>query len=72
MVLAHHGLHRLLWAWWRVQQKVCTCRNECNKYDLTSDTSVSDWPIIMIDPGGFMVKVYHTFVDGSFMWNGAC
>ncbi len=25
----------------------------------------------MIDPGGFMVKVYHTFVDGSFMWNGA-
>jgi hypothetical protein len=27
---------------------VCTCRKECNKYDLLI---VSDWPIIMIGPG---------------------
>jgi hypothetical protein len=36
------------------QQTLCTCRKECNKYDLTA-AHVSDWPIIMIRPGGSLL-----------------
>ncbi len=39
---------------------LCTCRKECSKYDLTA-ASVSDWPIIMIGPGGLLLVVPHLF-----------
>jgi len=35
----------------------CTCRKECNKYDL----AVTDWPIIIIGPGGLLLVVPHLF-----------
>jgi len=31
---------------------LCTCRKECHEYDLIS---VSDWPTIMIGPGGLLL-----------------
>jgi hypothetical protein len=35
---------------------LCTCRKECNKYDLIwLLLSVSDWRIIMIGPGGLLL-----------------
>jgi hypothetical protein len=34
-----------------------TCRNECNKYDLTATHSISDLLIIMIGPGGLLLVI---------------
>jgi hypothetical protein len=34
-------------------------------------TPLSDWPIIMIDPGGFLLLVPYVFRDPiSFLWEG--
>jgi hypothetical protein len=35
---------------------LCTCKKECNKYDLTA-AECSDWSIIMIRPGGLLLLV---------------
>jgi hypothetical protein len=50
MVLAQHNCL----ASKKPQPRMCSCRKECNKYDLTTDLSVSDWPITMIGPGGLL------------------
>jgi len=50
---------------------LCTCKKECNKYDLTATLCVSDWPIIMIRPGGLLLVVSHLFlVPVSVLWVG--
>jgi hypothetical protein len=42
---------------------------ECNKYDLMSVFSVSDWPLIMIGPSGLLLVVSHLFpVEVLFSW----
>jgi hypothetical protein len=49
---------------------LCTCRKECNKYDLTLIT-VSDWPIIMIGPGGLLLVIPRLFAVSLFvLWVG--
>ncbi len=47
---------------------LCTCRKECNKYDLTA-TRVSHWPIIMICAGGLLLVVPHLLeVPVAVLW----
>jgi hypothetical protein len=53
MVLAQHNC-TICSGWQNAQQ--CTCRKECDKYDLTA-AGVSDWLIIMIGPGGLLLVV---------------
>jgi len=50
-------LHRLLWLV-KGAAALCNCRKECSKYDLTA-AGVSEWPIIMIGPGGLLLVVPH-------------
>ncbi len=52
---------------------LCTCRKECNKCDVTAALlSVSDWSIIMIDPGGFAISNSPPICYPSFLvsWVG--
>jgi len=47
-----------------------TFEKECNKFDLTA-LSVSDWPIIIIGPGGLLLVVPHLFaVPVLVLWVG--
>jgi hypothetical protein len=49
---------------------LCTCKKECNKYNLTLIT-VSDCPIIMIRPGGLLLVVPHLLAGSVFvLWVG--
>jgi hypothetical protein len=55
----------------KVAASLCTCRKECNKYDLTATQCVSDLPIIMIGPGGLLLVVSHLFaIPASVLWVG--
>jgi hypothetical protein len=63
MVLARHNLHSLLW----LVKGTATVRKEYNKGVM----SVSDWPIIVIGPGGLLLVVPHIFaVPVSVLWFG--
>jgi hypothetical protein len=44
---------------------LCTCREECNKYDVTG-ARVYNWPIIIIGPCGLLLVVLHLFAVPSF------
>jgi hypothetical protein len=64
MVLAQHYC---LASSKRHSKDVAPCRKkECNKYDLTTALSVSDWLIIMIGPGGLLSAYFA--VPVSVFW----
>jgi hypothetical protein len=49
---------------------MCTRRKLCNKYDLTAMLSISDWPIIMVGPGGLLFVVPQPICCPSFSFMG--
>jgi hypothetical protein len=50
------------------QQRCAPAREECNKCDLTG-FPVFDWPIIMIRPGGLLLRVL-TYLQSCFSFMG--
>jgi hypothetical protein len=43
------------------QSSLTPAREECNKYDLTSQLPARDWATIMIGPGGLLLVVFQFF-----------